>query len=65
MSDTFRMLAERTASAVGSYWSSHRFDQEHFRWLTFDPQAKAADAAGIRVLASGGKVFWCGVQLVA
>ena len=33
---------------------------------TFGAQAKAfADAAGIRVLTSGGKVFWCGVKLVA
>jgi hypothetical protein len=32
----------------------------------FVAQAKAfADAAGIRILSSGGKVFWCGVQLVA
>lgn len=32
----------------------------------FGAQAKAfADAAGIRVLASGGKVFWCGVKLAS
>jgi hypothetical protein len=30
----------------------------------FGTQAKAfTDAAGIRVLASGGKLFWCGVKL--
>jgi hypothetical protein len=33
---------------------------------TFVAQAKAfAEAAGIRVLSSGGKLFWCGVKLVA
>ena len=33
---------------------------------TFGAQAKAfADAARIRVLTSGGKVFWCGVKLSA
>ena len=33
---------------------------------TFGAQAKAfADAAGIRVLTSNGKVFWCGVKLSA
>jgi hypothetical protein len=33
---------------------------------TFGAQAKAfAEAAGIRVLASNGKVFWCGVKLAA
>ena len=33
---------------------------------TFAAQAKAfAEAAGIRVLSSGGKVLWCGVKLVA
>jgi hypothetical protein len=32
----------------------------------FGAQAKAfADAAGIRVLASNGKVFWCGVKLAS
>jgi hypothetical protein len=30
----------------------------------FGAQAKAfTEAAGIRVLASGGKLFWCGVKL--
>jgi hypothetical protein len=32
----------------------------------FGAQAKAfSDAAGIRILSSGGKLFWCGVKLVA
>jgi hypothetical protein len=32
---------------------------------SFGAQAKAfTEAAGIRVLSSGGKLYWCGVRLV-